>query len=400
MAEEAYRCQSCGGALEFDVKTQKLRCPNCDTIVEIETEGKDVVEHTLNMNSIRKIKVEEKQTVTMVCSGCGAPIEIDKNSTASQCPYCGSNYVLADKQAETIEPDGVVTFKLTENDAWDVFRKWIKKRYLAPGELKHLYQHGQFSRFYVPYWTFDADGTATYTALGGRHRTVSYKDSKGNTQTRIETDWYPTSGTVRKFFDDILICAAVRNDKFLLNGIDDYDTRNDIVPYSPDYLSGFASESYSVDLETGHNQAINKMGNALRDIAASDVLRRYDEVRNVKINARFTKESFKHVLLPVYSNNYDYKGKNYNVLINGETGVIKGEYPKSIAKIIGIVVGVVAIAVAVLYFMGRGEEPDYYNEGISHNYYVSTWENNEVVDDILTENYDIEYMDSSVDYNS
>lgn len=358
MAEEIYYCQSCGGVMEFDVKTQALKCPNCDTVVEIDGNKEDVVEHTLNLNALRKVKVEEKQTITMVCSGCGAPIEVDKNSTALSCPYCGSSYVMADKQQETIVPDGIVTFKLTEQDVKDVFRNWMKKRYLAPNELKNLYQQGKFQGMYVPYWTFDADSVANYRAMGGRHRTVHYKDSEGNTRTKTVTDWYPTSGVVRKFFDDVLVCAAQRDDKYLLSGIDTYNTKN-MPSYSPDYMSGYSAETYSVDLQSGHDKALRIMSNELRNLASKDVLRRYDTVRDVRINARFDKETYKYALVPVYSTSYTYKGKNYTVLVNGENGQIKGEYPKSIAKIMIIIAVVVAVVFGILFASNKNDDRRY-----------------------------------------
>lgn len=352
MAEEIYYCQSCGGVMEFDVKTQALKCPNCDTVVEIADNREEIVEHTLNTNALRTIKVEEKQTVTMNCTGCGAPVEIDKNSTALACPYCGSSYVMADKQMETIVPDGVVTFKLTVDDAKEVFRKWMKGRWLAPGQLKNLYQNGKFQGMYVPYWTFDADATARYRAMGGRKRTQRYRDSEGNMKTKTVTDWYPTSGTVRHFFDDVLVCAAAREDKSLLSGIDEYNTKN-MPSYSPDYMSGYSAESYTVDLKTGHDKAVRTMTSELRNLASNDVLRRFDSVKNVRIDARFENESFKHILVPVYSTNYNYTGKNFTVLINGENGKIKGQYPKSPAKIIAIVLAIVAVVIAYILFSDK-----------------------------------------------
>lgn len=355
MGEEIYYCQSCGGVMEFDVATQALKCPNCNTVVEIENNRKEIVEHTLNMNAIRKLRVEEKQTVTMNCTGCGAPIEVDKNSTALACPYCGSSYVLADKQMETIIPDGVVTFKITETAVREIFRKWMHGRWLAPGSLKNLYQQGRFHGMYVPYWTFDADATAHYRAFGGRYRTVHYKDSEGRTRTRTVTDWYPTSGIVRHFFDDVLICAAQRNDRSLLTGIDEYNTKN-MPSYSPDYMSGLSAESYTIDLETGHQLAMQDMSNTLRSLASDDVLRRFDTVRDVRIDARFDRETYKYIFVPVYSTNYSYKGRNYTVLVNGENGKIKGEYPKSTAKIIAIIAAVAAAALLLLFLMGKDDE--------------------------------------------
>lgn len=35
MDNQIYYCENCGGVMEFDVGTQSLKCPNCDTVVPI-----------------------------------------------------------------------------------------------------------------------------------------------------------------------------------------------------------------------------------------------------------------------------------------------------------------------------------------------------------------------------
>ena len=355
MEKNIYYCQSCGGVMEFDVKSQALKCPNCDTIVKIADHREDIVEHKLDKKAIRKIRVEDKKTVTKICTGCGASIEVEKNSTALSCPYCGSSYVMAEKQIATIVPDGVVTFKITEKRAKELFHDWIKHRFFAPNALKNLYQRGNFQGMYIPYWTFDAKASAEYYAMGGKNRTEHYKDKEGNDQTRIVTDWYPTSGFVKKNFDDLLICASERNDTYLLQGIDTYNTK-DMPSYSPDYLSGYSSEVYSVDLETGHKKAAKQMDSVLQSMAASDVRKHYDTVKDVHINATYQKETYKHVLVPVYTASYSFKGKNYTVLINGENGAIKGDYPTSAVKVIAVIAGIIAIFYILISLFGGGGE--------------------------------------------
>ena len=140
--EKVYRCENCGGIMEFDVKTQTLKCPHCETSIQIENDTSSIVEHDLTLDSKRIIKATEKESKTMECSGCGASIEIGPNDTAAKCPYCDSSYVLAEMQEETIIPDGVIPFKLDKNQVLLDFRKWMGKRWLAPNELKKLYQHG------------------------------------------------------------------------------------------------------------------------------------------------------------------------------------------------------------------------------------------------------------------
>ena len=64
MADNIYRCEACGGVMEFDVNSQKLKCPNCETEIEIINDETKIVEHELNLDLARTIKPEEKTTKT------------------------------------------------------------------------------------------------------------------------------------------------------------------------------------------------------------------------------------------------------------------------------------------------------------------------------------------------
>lgn len=351
MNEKIYYCESCGGVMEFDVGTQSLKCPHCDTVVPIRNEESRIIEHPLTRRAVQTIRAEEKKTQTMVCQGCGAKIEVDATSTAAECPYCGSSYVLAGKQEDAIVPDGVLPFQIDKNRVGELFRRWLKGRWMAPGELKHLYQQERLQGIYIPYWTFDAKVNASYTAMGGRHRIVTRRVN-GKTVQETVTDWYPTSGRLHHFFDDILVPASRKLDAGLLRQVGSFGT-SQVASYTPEYLSGYAAECYTVDLQDAHRDALQTMEAELESMARSDVLRRYDEVSNVQVRADFQEETYKHVLFPVYTTAYSYKGKQYHVLINGQSGNVKGDYPKSPIKIAGIIISVL-LALLLLFWFSEG----------------------------------------------
>lgn len=346
--------------MEFNAIAQALKCPNCGIEVGIENNPDNVVEHNLNIHAIRTIKVEEKSSTSMECEGCGAMVEVDATSTATTCPYCGSHYVLSKKQIESIIPDGVIPFRIDKNAVEVIFRDWIKKRWLAPNVLKTLYQKDKVQGIYMPYWTFDADTSTSYTAMGGINYEVEYKDSEGKKHTRIETKWYPTSGHIDYFFDDVLVRASNKLSKTLLSWIEPYNTKN-VASYSPDYMSGYCSEIYTIDLQEAHNEAINKMSSDIYYMAERDVLRRYDRVSSIRLHTSYSDETYKHIFIPVYSTAYTYKNKYYNVLINGETGKIKGEYPKSPVKIAAIIIIILSILFGI-YLASSHEDISYNNE--------------------------------------
>ena len=350
MAEQVYYCSNCGGIMMFDVKSQKLKCPNCDTEVAIVNDKSKIVEHDLNRRAEQKLSVKEKTSSTMQCKGCGAKVEVSSDCTATECPYCGSKYVLADKQEEAVVPDGVVPFKVDKNQVKENFSKWISKRWLAPGKLKNLYERDKIQGIYIPYWTFDADVVCDYSAQGGKNREEKVRNSDGSTSTRRVTDWYSTHGRIKHFFDDVLVRATKNLSASQLKGIENYEVKNSLVSYSPEYLSGYSAECYSVSLETAHKEANRIMENKLESMAREDVLKRYDEAKDIRISPDYREETYKHILIPVYSTAYSYANKNYTVLINGQTGKIKGAYPKSAAKIaiiIGIIVAIIVSLVVV-----------------------------------------------------
>lgn len=345
---KTYYCENCGGVMEFDVDTQNIKCPNCGNEIEIESQIEKVEEHELTKRVMQSIKVQEKKSTSMECEGCGAVVEVDATSTATECPYCGSNYVMAKKQIEGIIPDGVIPFQIKKNDVGEVFRNWINGRKFAPQVLKTLYQSDKIQGIYIPFWTFDADVDAKYTAMGGTRRKEVTTDKDGNEKTITKIDWHRTSGHVDEFFDDVLIRASDKLKQDLLNSLT-YNTK-DIPSYSPDYMSGYCAEVYTVSLEDAHKLAQNKMKNKMMDMCRADVRKTYDDVKDVKMNLSYKNETYKYVLLPVYSTVYLFKDKEYHVLINGQNGKVIGEYPKSYIKILAIIVFIIAIIAIILYF--------------------------------------------------
>ncbi|MPM89234.1 hypothetical protein SDC9_136342 [bioreactor metagenome] len=126
-------------------------------------------------------------------------------------------------------------------------------------------------------------------------------------------------------------------------------------------MSGYCSEIYTIDLKDAHSDAMNKMKNDIHYMAERDVLRRYDRVRSVRLHTSYSDETYKHIFIPVYSTAYTYKDKQYNVLINGETGKIKGEYPKSFVKIAAIVIVILGILFGI-YLASSDKDVSYNND--------------------------------------
>jgi hypothetical protein len=56
-------------------------------------------------------------------------------------------------------------------------------------------------------------------------------------------------------------------------------------------------------------------------------------VRNLAVDADYSRETFKHILAPVWFLSYTYGARVFQCAMNGVTGAIRGEYPKSPWKV-------------------------------------------------------------------
>ncbi|MBQ9063415.1 MAG: hypothetical protein IJ121_11435 [Eubacterium sp.] len=345
--DKSYQCEKCGSRMVFDAKSQTLQCESCGHQVLIINDASKVVEHTLTRDKLAGLRPDPgRKTSTMECKGCGAKIEVDADCTAGDCPYCGNVYVLAKKQEEVLPPDGIVPFKIDYKQVGEIFRTWLEKRKFAPNALKNLYQSGKLSGMYLPYWTFDAKARAYYTAQGGKHRTEQRRGSDGKMHTVTHTDWFVTSGTVTHNFDDVLVRATQHMDLALLDNVESFGTTK-AASWSPDYFAGYRAECYTKPLESGHQDARKQMERRLESDARQDVLSRFDAVKDLKINPAYMNETYKYLMLPVYTTSYQYGNETYHVVINGETGAIAGSYPKSPVKIILFIVAIIVIILLI-----------------------------------------------------
>jgi hypothetical protein len=78
-----------------------------------------------------------------------------------------------------------------------------------------------------------------------------------------------------------------------------------------------------------------------------------DTYRNLSVHADYSGQTFKHILAPVWLLTYNYGAQNFQVVINGYTGLIAGKYPKSWIKITLALLAVIAIILLFVFMTHR-----------------------------------------------
>lgn len=350
-------CPSCGGKMGYDPETASLKCQYCMTTKEIVLEEIEIIEndfHEALSEGARSWSDDDIKTVS--CKNCGAELIFESHTKAQFCNYCGSSHVDEHAPEKTIPPGYLVPFKISEKQAGECFKTWIKKRWFAPNQLKTSYKNDRLLGTYIPYWTFDSQTESYYTAQRGDYYYVTKtRTVNGKTETYQErhTRWTNVSGAYDRFFDDVLVRASNKVDEKVLDRIDDFRT-DALVDYKPDFLAGFFAERYSVPLEEGWKRGQRIMESTLE----SEITRKIggDTVRMLNIKTGFDDLKYKHILLPLWISSYLFNGTTYNFMINGQTGSVQGAYPKSAIKIaLAVALGLAVVAILFFLFTGQSD---------------------------------------------
>lgn len=355
MSASTFPCSHCGAELEYKPGTRSLKCPFCsgeNEIPEIDESVEEIDFHAM-MAELESAQ-EHHDALVVHCESCGADCEMAPNTTSQACPFCSSNIVATAKSRKLLKPGSVLPFKVERAAARDKFRSWISSRWFAPSDLKRqaavegdaVYRNTTgLAGLYVPYWTFDANVTTSYTGQRGDNYTVTTGSGNNRrTQTRIRWRW--ASGTVFNSFDDVLVPASHSLPVERLEELGRWDLAQ-LVPYQDAYLSGYRSESYTVDLAQGFATGREMMLEIVRQTIRADI--GGDHQRIHTMNPKFRDVTFKHVLLPVWVSAYRYNGKAYRFLVNARTGEVAGDRPYSAWKItFAVIAGLVAIGIIAL----------------------------------------------------
>jgi DNA-directed RNA polymerase subunit RPC12/RpoP len=356
IAQKKYSCPACGGEAQWNAAKQALVCVYCGTVspAKLDAGTGEIEEHDLAA-ALRNIPDDERgwqaEKVSVKCQSCQAISVFDAGRVGQRCEFCGSSALVPFEQTRApIKPESLLAFKLSESQVRDKIHDWYRSRWFAPNLLKSGAHTDTVKGFYLPYWTFDAQAHADWTAESGYHyyETETYRDSDGHEQTRQvqRTRWEPSAGAVDHFFDDELVPASQGVAPVLLRKIEPFPT-HELAKYDPGFLSGWIVEQYQIDLVAAAQLARARMETELQQLCGREVPG--DTYRDLQVNGDFSAQTFKHILVPVWLLSYNYGPRNFQVVINGYTGGIAGKYPLSWIKItLAVILALLVLMVVAL----------------------------------------------------
>jgi LSD1 subclass zinc finger protein len=352
-----FPCASCGAKLAYAPGTRHLKCDFCGAENSIAENDARIEE--LDFDAYLQAlegKSDTFEAETAKCEKCGAEQQLPANHYAAICSFCAAPIVTKTYARRLVKPKAMVPFQVDRGRAQDAFRRWVKGLWLAPGELKRYAQSdAAMTGTYLPFWTYDCATASDYEGERGEdyytNETFTTRNSAGETVTQVRrvkhTNWFPASGQVEHFHDDVLVMASESLPPSLRGAASGWKLAA-LVPYQPEFVSGYLAEAYQVGLRDGFPRAKEQIDATVYNLVRADI--GGDQQRVARVSTRYHDVRFKHVLLPVWLSAYRFRDKTYRFLVNGQTGEVAGESPISWQKTTLLVIAVIVflIIVAVL----------------------------------------------------
>lgn len=322
---QAYKCPKCGARMTAQGPGGALVCGFCGyrpgtdgaTVGALPVGEQDWVAAIYAVQGQRWELPTER---TFKCASCGASVLLPPSQSSTSCPFCGVPYVTqAVEERELIQPNGVSPFKFGAAEAFAYVAKWLQSLKLPSGASTTQMVQTPPRPMFIPFWTFDIDGE------------ISWKGWEASTEYRRPVR-VAAGGTVPLYYDDILVPGTKSLSSALLSRLK-YDNGL-LVPYSPDLLASWPSEIYSTSVADASLVAreFASKSPATQALIQTSVSVA-GNIQDVQVESpRVRVISYKLVLLPVWFGSYTFQDKNYQVVVNGQSGIVQGDAPQSPVK--------------------------------------------------------------------
>ena len=341
----SHKCPTCNANIPFDPKSQLWVCDYCggrftaEQINSFEQNNKDANNSNNDENNTHNFtfesaipKAEEKKEDSSnqdldiyTCSNCGAQVITDQNTVATFCVYCGGYTLAKDRLKGKFEPNYIIPFHTTKDEARQEYIKSINSKKFVPTSFKDPKNIEKITGVYIPFWSYDCDMRVQKSGTGERIRAWFSGDYE-----YIEHKVYNFSRDMTAVFDDVPVDGSKKFDDDLMDSIEPFDYSKK-VPFDPRYLSGFLAEKYDVDKDEAYKRAQLRMANT-----ANKEVDKTINFASKSITTNYISENKGEVLywlLPVWMLNTKYENKTYEFAMNGVSKKVVGRFPTDKGKV-------------------------------------------------------------------
>ncbi len=312
-------CTACGAPTWFDAQAGDLACKHCGSRKSIPVEQVPAP-HALDPETTYNLPAPAPAPTAVSCPACNNRIEV-RAAMSVRCPACDAGLRRSDLAAGPHgDPiDGIVLFTVSESEAKEAIRRWMRRRWSAPRAFRRMVHDGSGTATYLPFVCYSANADGDYDG----ERIDRDIESGKHTETR-----QTVSGTYAVRLNDVATPASAEVANALTSQVS--WPVDEAVAFRPEYLVG--TLSHSPETSVGAN--FNRRGkDELDDLVDGHVRRKIggdDQVFTTSTS--YTDLTYRLLLLPVYLSLIAFDGSSYRIVVNGLTGEVQGQSPEHSKK--------------------------------------------------------------------
>lgn len=324
--QQLYKCPCCNGSLNFDVTSQKVKCPYCDTefdvstLIALDEDLSGDTQDSMNWQDTASYCTEEDGLRIYSCSSCGGEIVGDQNMAATLCPFCSNPVVMKAQFVGDLRPDLVLPFKVGKDAAVAGLKSHLVGKKLLPKVFSSQNHIEEVKGVYIPFWLYDTKADARIRYKATKLRTWS--DSNYN---YTETSYYSVVRAGNLDFKNVPVDGSERTPNDLMESLEPFDVDSG-VDFQTAYLAGFFADRYDVDQETCRARANERIKTTTEKQFAATVVG-YNSVNVESSSVNFDGGRSRYALLPVWLLTTTWNKEKYIFAMNGQTGKFVGNLP-------------------------------------------------------------------------
>lgn len=237
------------------------------------------------------------------CTHCGAPIAFEPGEILATCKYCGYTVVIETGQTFSYE-HSLLLNRYDPTQIEEATKAWMREGFLKPTDLERKSKIAGKELIYLPFWVVSVEARSKYRGIFERITPAVIKE-----------------GTIEKEYDWLVLARKAasfptKEYKVPLEGKIVYDFRR---------IEAFAKVFNSeVDKADAEEQAKLEIEELHRFLAQEDV----DRIVEMKTQIDIEQTVYLHA--PIWFIKYEYKGKAYQLILDGASGIaVKGDIPSS-----------------------------------------------------------------------
>ncbi len=229
------------------------------------------------------------------CNNCGAPLNLRPGELVSTCRYCGFTAVVGASTPFQLD-HSLILNNYNAPAMTDVLQDWMRSGFAKPSDLAKKSRILSLDLRYLPFWLIPVKATSTYDGILERISPPT-----------------PRKGMIENMYDWLVL--GRRGTQFPTR-----DYRIPVTGKVPFDFTKVDSQSQFLNSELSSGEAVQQARDEVDDHQRFLAKQIVDKV--LSFSTDFNIETPTYIHAPLWFGQYEYKGRTYNALLDGNSGVV------------------------------------------------------------------------------